>query len=390
VGIPVEYTGALLVAWTEEQRTQLPVIREKAFRNGITGLAPMSPDEIYRVEPHLGPGALGALRIRQESIICPYTTPLAFAYEAVMNGATLLLDHPVTGARPDGGVHRLQIAGDREVAARWVVNAAGLRSDEIDHLFGHRRFTVKPRRGELIVFDKLARPLVNHILLPVPTKTTKGVLVSPTVFGNVILGPTAEDLDDKTDASTSEAGLRSLWDKGRAILPALMTEEVTATYAGLRAATEHGDYQLHLDRKQRYICVGGIRSTGLTASMAIGEFVTHLVAVGGVRLREKSDWKRVHMPSLGHEGPRPHLSMDALARNPDYGRLVCHCERVSHAELVDAMHAPVPARSLDGLRRRTRCLQGRCQGFYCLAPVVGLLAQETGRSPQQLLGIDEE
>jgi glycerol-3-phosphate dehydrogenase len=385
--IAVEWTGALLVAWSEEQRAQLPLLREKAYKNGITNLQPIAADELYRAEPHLGPGALGALRIPGEAIVDPYSPPLAFAYEAVLNGVKLLLDHPVVGVHPEAGTHRIEIAGGREIVARWVVNAAGLGSDDIDRLFGHRRFTVRPRRGELIVFDKLARPLVHHVLLPVPTKTTKGVLVSPTVFGNVILGPTAEDLDDKSTAATSAHGLAALKDKGRSILPALLAEEVTATYAGLRAATEHSDYQLHVDGAQRYVCVGGIRSTGLTASLAIAEFVVQLLAESGVRFREKPKLERVRMPSLGHMEQRPHQSAEAVRERPDYGRIVCHCERVSQAELVDATRAPVPARSLDGLRRRTRCLQGRCQGFYCLANVVAVLSRESGRTPDELLAL---
>jgi glycerol-3-phosphate dehydrogenase len=388
--IAVERTGAILVAWSDEQRASLPFLREKAFRNGVTDLKPLTTDELYAREPQLGAGALGGLLIPGESIICPYTPPLAFAYEAVQNGATLLTRHPVIGARDKQGVHALAIAGDRSVHARWVVNAAGLGSDEIDALFGHRRFRVQPRRGELIVFDKLARPLLKHILLPVPTKTTKGVLVSPTVFGNVILGPTAEDLDDKTQSGTTEAGLQGLWQKGRAILPALMQEEVTATYAGLRAATEHGDYQIHVDAKQRYLCVGGIRSTGLTASLAIGEFVVHLLAEAQVRFREKPDFRRVRMPSLGQATTRPHAQAEAIARDREYGRIVCHCERVSAGEIRDAAQATIPARSLDGLRRRTRCLQGRCQGFFCLASVVTLLARESSRTPAELLALDEE
>ena len=165
-----------------------------------------------------------------------------------------------------------------QIAATYVVNAAGLRSDEVDRLFGHHGFTVTPRRGELIVFDKLARSLVSHILLPVPTARGKGVLVAPTVYGNVMLGPTADDLDDKTATGTTEAGLEALRRQGSRIMPALLDEEVTTTYAGLRAATEHADYQVELHADQGYVCVGGVRSTGLTASMAIAEHVRELMA----------------------------------------------------------------------------------------------------------------
>jgi glycerol-3-phosphate dehydrogenase len=286
-------------------------------------------------------------------------------------------------AREDKG-YRLH-AGGRDFRARWVINAAGLYSDQIDQMFGPRRFTVRPRKGELIVFDKLSRDLLRHILLPVPTATTKGVLVSPTVFGNVLLGPTAEDLEDKRDTATSENGIAALWQKGHAILPKLLEEEVTATYAGLRAATEHSDYQLHVEAGKQYVCVGGIRSTGLTASMAIAEHVANALADAGLKMQPKDRFAPVCVPPLGRLQQRPFESAEAIARNPDYGRIVCHCERVSRGEILDALRSPVPARNLDGLRRRTRCLQGRCQGFYCLPHLAALFAEHTGVPISSLL-----
>src|SRR5262249_29271001 len=155
---------------------------------------------------------------------------------------------------------------------------------EIDAMLGHSGFTVTPRRGELIVFDKLARGLLNHVLLPVPTEKTKGVLVSPTIYGNVLLGPTADDVQDKTDRSTTAAGLASLMEAGSRILPGLADYEVTATYVGLRAATEHRDYQLDAHPDQSYVCAGGIRSTGITGSLAIAEWVREALVDGGLDL----------------------------------------------------------------------------------------------------------
>jgi glycerol-3-phosphate dehydrogenase len=387
-GIPVELTGALLVAWTAEQLANLPGLKAKAAENGVTDLLDVSVETLYRIEPRLGPGALGALAIPGEGIICPYTPPLAFATEAVLNGVELKLSRPVTSVRR-GDTQWLHTP-DGDLAARFVVNAAGLGSDVVDRMFGFSRFTIRPRRGELIVYDKLARSLLTHVLLPVPTKTTKGVLVAPTVFGNVLLGPTAEDLDDRDDRSTTERGLGSLLDKGRAILPDLLEEEVTATYAGLRAATEHSDYQIHLDGPGRYVCVGGIRSTGLSASMAIAEYVVELLAKAGLALERQRDRVQMRMPYIGSTEPRPHEEAARIERGPDYGRIVCHCERVSLGEIRDAMTSPVPARSLDAVRRRTRCLQGRCQGFYCLARVASLVADGTGTSVEAALGLEPE
>jgi len=266
---------------------------------------------------------------------------------------------------------------------------AGLHGDTIDRLLGHADFTVTPRRGQLIVFDKFARRLVNHILLPVPTATTKGVLISPTVYGNVLLGPTAEDLPNKTATETTAAGLQALWQKGQAIMPTLVHEEVTATYAGLRPATEHSDYQIRLHADQRYVTVGGIRSTGISGAMGIAAYVVELLAEAGLPLTAKPEFVPVHMPNIGEAFERPYQSAALIAANPDYGHIICHCERVTLGELRAALTAPIPAQTVDGLRRRTRALQGRCQGFNCQGAVLGLLAQHTGQSPYRLAGLED-
>jgi glycerol-3-phosphate dehydrogenase len=420
-GIPVERTGALLIAWTPEQEAALPAIAEKSRQNGYLAVRPVTRADLYRREPHLGPGALAALEIPDESILCPWTTPLAYATEAVLAGVRLQLGTRVTGVngvsaaggQPDGdraggtrggsggrmrgaaggagdgaradaepggyvsagGVHVLSTSRG-ELRCRWLVNAAGLESDRIDRMLGGGGFTIRPRRGELIVFDKLARPLIRSILLPVPTAQTKGVLVAPTVYGNVLLGPTAEDIDDPGDTATTAAGLAALHSAGRVIIPDLLDEEVTATYAGLRAATEHRDYQIDVDRQRRYACVAGIRSTGLTASLGIAEYVVDRLDEAGLPLRER-DGDPAPPPVMsysGEAGRRPYQDAARIAADAEYGRIACYCERVTRGEIRDALASPLPPADTDGLRRRTRVLNGRCQGFYCAATIARLLA----------------
>ena len=288
VGIPTAKLGALLVAWSPEQREALVGIEAAARENGYGEARRVDVEELYAREPNLGPGAEGALEIPGEGIVCPFTTTLAYATEALAVGCELALNAAVTSVRPSQGGHELDTARG-PVRASHLVNAAGLRSDEVDGMLGHSGFRVTPRRGELIVFDKLARGLVNHVLLPVPTEKTKGVLVSPTIYGNLLLGPTAEDIEDKTDRSTTAGGLASLMEAGARILPALEDHEVTATYVGLRAATEHRDYQLTAHPDQRYVCAGGIRSTGITGSLAIAEWVREALAEMGLDLASTPD-----------------------------------------------------------------------------------------------------
>jgi glycerol-3-phosphate dehydrogenase len=400
-GIPVERTGALLVAWTDEELAALPGLREKAARNGYRACRLVLADEVYRQLPDLAPGALGGLSVPGESIICTWTTNLALATDAVRRGAALLLRHAVTGLGAGAAPVTVAdvVAGAQEgpawtvlhttggdVRARWVINAAGLGADHLDRMFGYDRFTVTPRRGELFVFDKPARPLAPRIVLPVPSKLGKGVLISPTIYGNVMLGPTAEDLSgddpaDRTATGTTEAGFAFLLGKGRALMPKLLDEEITATYAGLRAAIDRDDYLVEVDAQRRYVLIGGIRSTGLTAGMAIAEHVVGLLAeaslapagAGGLDLTRRTDLPEPpRMPNLGEAFPRPYADAERIVADPAYGRIVCFCERVTVGEIRDAYASTIPPAGPDGLRRRTRAMAGCCQGFFCGARIRAL------------------
>ena len=379
-GVSVEQTGAVLVAWDDEQAATLPSLVAKASANGYNRAELIDAGTVRELEPHLGDGVTGGMVVPDEHLIDPWSTPIAFATEAVANGCQLLTSLQVTGVDVGHEVTRLIGADGREVLTRFVVNAAGLHGDTLHRLFGFDGFTIRPRRGELIVFDKLARPLLGRTILPVPTSHTKGVLVAPTVFGNIMLGPTADDIDDRAATGSTRAGVDSLLQKGHRILPALLDEEVTAVYAGLRAATERSDYQLTSDADARYACLGGIRSTGLTASMALGEEAVALLASIGLTAapRPTDSPTSIRLTPLGEIDDRPYQRG---------GTIVCHCERVTLAEINSAVTSAVPARDLDGLRRRTRALAGRCQGFYCAAEVCFISAVASDRPMSEWMGM---
>ena len=369
---PLERTGALLVAWTDEQRDRFDGIRANARSVGYHAIEPMRTDEVYAAEPHLGEGVRGALLVPDEGLLDPWSIVIGLATDAVVNGATLLTSAPVTDVQRGADGYALT-AGGRIVRADWIVNAAGLHSDDVDRMLGEEGFTVTPRRGQLIVFDKLSRPLLSHVILPVPTATTKGVLVSPTVYGNLLLGPTAEDLPDRTATQTTAAGLTGLLEMGHRILPALLAEEVTATYSGLRAATEHADYCLAVVAGKRYVRLGGIRSTGISSCLALAEDAVAEMGEHGPRPTPLDNPVATPMPNLAESRPRPYADAALIARDPAFGHVVCLCERVTRGEIRDALASPVPAVDLDGIRRRTRALAGRCQGFHCGATVTELL-----------------
>jgi glycerol-3-phosphate dehydrogenase len=365
VNIGLKPVGAVLVAWTQEELDALPSLQEKAERNGYTKTRIVGPQDIYHQVRCLGPGALGGLRVPDESIICTWTTSLAMATEAVNCGSQVRFGAHVSGVEVGPESTTLTV-GEERIRARWVINAAGLGGDLIDSMFGYDRIHLHPRRGELLVFDKLAAPLTDVIILPVPSKLGKGVLVSPTIYGNVMVGPTAEDMQDRSDTATTEAGFKFLIAKGKALMPRLMSEEVTTTYAGLRAAHDRDDYLIEIDVAQRYVIAGGIRSTGLTSCMAVAGYVRELLENAGVPIVDRADLPAPpHMPTLAEHERRPFADEEMIAADPAYGRLVCFCERVSEGEIRDTFNTPVPPRTLEGLRRRTRAMNGRCQGFFC-------------------------
>lgn len=370
--IGVVRTGAILVAWDDEQAESLPGLQDKAVENGYHDSVLLSPAEVYAELPHLGEGVTGGLAVPDEAIIDAWTVPLAFVTDAVRRGAALKLSHHVSGIEV-GETQTVIKTSAGDVVARWVINAAGLGSDVIDQMFGYERIRNHPRRGELLVYDKLSAPLASKIVLAAPSKVGKGVLISPTAFGNTMLGPTAEDMTDREDTATTEEGFEFLLEKGRKIIPALLDEEVTAAYAGLRAAHNLSDYLIEVDAAQRYVVAAGIRSTGLTSAMAVSEYIVELLAETGLDLAVRDDLPAPPvMPPLGEHQQRPYQDEALITHDPAYGEVVCFCERVTKGEIRDALASPIPPSTLSGLRRRTRAMNGRCQGFFCGAEVVAM------------------
>ncbi|WP_290752022.1 NAD(P)/FAD-dependent oxidoreductase [Amaricoccus sp.] len=373
MNLPLVETGALVVAWSAEDAARLAGIRDLAHRNGTGDARLVAPDELLDREPHLARDARGAVLIPGEGIVDPWSAPLAYLTQAVRHGARLVTRAGLAAARPAGAGWRLSTpAGEFE--ARIVVNAAGLFGDEVERLRGaDPGFTIRPRKGQFLVFDKPARRLANAILLKVPTERTKGVLVAPTIFGNLLLGPTAEDQEDRRRAPCDEAVLRAIRAEGERMIPALAGETVTACFAGLRPATEHRDYVLKVD-PAGWITVGGIRSTGLSAALGLGEWAA---GQGGRLLGDARpappddalDWPE--MPNLSASAPRPY-------QLPGRAPIACHCEWVTEREVAAALASEIPPGTLGGLKRRTRLMLGRCQGFGCAGAAARLAPHLAG------------
>ncbi len=362
LGLPLLKSGAMVLAWDDVQLAKLEELIAKAHQNGVMDVAMRSRAEILTQEPQLASHLIGGFVVPGEYLIDPWASAHAYILQALANGAELYREHEVLSGQFDGDKWSIETTKGA-VRSKQVINCAGLYGDVIDQrLLGKSSFTIKPRKGQFVVFDKPASDLVDAVILPVPTATTKGVVIFRTIFGNLAVGPTAEEQVSRTDASTEADTLEELRAKGIEILPALEKYEVTAVYAGLRPATEFQDYQINQDVAQNYITVGGIRSTGLSAALGIARHVTLMNTKA-----EFSD-KPITAPIC----PSPDRLSNYHPRDwqsPDHGGIICHCELVTRREIEAALNGPMPPATLQGLKRRTRVCMGRCQGFYCTGPL---------------------
>lgn len=367
LGLPTLRTGALVLAWDRQQLAELPALVEKAHRNGVTDVRMLGVEEIRRREPQLAKSIHGGFEVPGESLIDPWATAHAYVLQALLNGAVLWRGAEVLGGRFSGDGWTLETSKG-ETRAKRIINCAGLYGDIVDErLLGHKSFTITPRKGQFLVFDKSASDLVSAIILPVPTKITKGVVLCRTLFGNVLVGPTAEDQPSRSDTSTERETLMALHGKAIELLPALANCEVTAAYAGLRPASQFQDYQIGLDEERAYVGVGAIRSTGLSAALGIARYVAGLFPRQSYARGPIADPAIPEPDRLSNYHPR---DWEAAG----HGGIVCHCELVTRREIEAALAGPMPPATLQGLKRRTRVTMGRCQGFYCTAELARITA----------------
>lgn len=364
--LPLRKTGAIVVAWTKEEVAKLPQILSQAHANGVEGVRLMSADEIRQREPELSASVAAGIDVPGESIIDPWSAPLAYALQGIANGGVVKRGAEViSGTLTENKWLLTTTVG--VISASVVINCAGNYGDIVEAIARPSPFMIRPRKGQFVVFDKSAFKLARSIILPVPNEKTKGVVVCQTAFGNLIVGPTAEDQEDRRVATVEEATLGALVGEGQRILPRLEEHRITAVYAGLRPATQFKDYQIEALFGQRWITVSGIRSTGLTSSLGIGRYVSQLYQENFARLTKLNDVLWTPVPNLAEDCPRPY-------QQPGRSDVVCHCELVTQDEIETALEGPLRVTTLGGLRRRTRCMMGRCQGFYCSRRVAQITA----------------
>lgn len=379
--VPYKQTGSFVVAFGPEQEKTLRRLYENGTVNGVPGLEILSGDEAREMEPNLSPEITAALHAPSAAIVSPWEFALAMAENAVQNGADLHLETRVTGLAPtEGGWKIATTKGDFE--ARFVVNAAGVDAGRVHAMAAPENFVTRPCRGEYYLLDKSAGSTVGRVIFQCPTAAGKGVLVAPTVHGNLIVGPNAQDVADSADTATTAMGLAQVAQSARKSVPGVDLSACIRNFAGIRANTDRPDFVIQW-AAPGLLDLAGMKSPGLSAAAAVGEEAAALLQRAGLVLKEKENpvttRKRIRFKELPGEEKAV-----LIAREPSYGRVICRCERVTEGEIIAACHTAIPPRSIDGVKRRVGAGMGRCQGGFCGPRVMEILSRELGKSPLEI------
>ncbi|MFH0992909.1 MAG: NAD(P)/FAD-dependent oxidoreductase [bacterium] len=386
--VPYRNNGSLILAFSESDLPRLAALKEQGERNGVEGLRLLSAVEAKELEPNLNAGVVGALLAPSGAIVDPFELTIAQAEIAYVNGVDFIFDAEVSAIRKTTtGFLVTTNRGDYE--AKVVVNCAGVRADELNNLVSARKLSITARKGEYCLFDKQVGNLVEHTIFQMPTPFGKGVLVTPTAEGNLLIGPTAVDVADKDDVSTTASGLAEVIKKARQSIVNVPTGFIITAFAGLRATERNGDFIIgEAPDVPGFFNAAGIESPGLTSAPAIGEHLATSIAAG-LNLVLKHNPIRKRTGTIRFEPLSAERKAAIIRDNPDYGKIICRCELVTAAEIRDAIRRPLGATTIDGVKRRARAGSGRCQGGFCSPKVMAILAEELGIDPLDIVKSDQ-
>ncbi len=378
LGFPFERCGILVAATHPDELPAIEHLREQGIANGIRNLELCSRERMLELEPKLSPETCGGLYAPDGGIVESYRYVFALVENARANGTELLTGFEAVRATRSDGIWTVYAADGRSIRCRYAVNAAGLYADAVSAAFGAEQFTIKPRKGEYFLLDRLAAGHPSRVVFPVPNIVSKGMLVIPTVEGTTLIGPTADSGEDKGDLATTQGHLDRIVASARNLVPLVSEMDAITSFAGLRPVLGEDFLIAPSDLAEGLVQVAGIQSPGLTASPAIAEYVRDILAGLSLDLVEKADWNPRTDPPVRARLLDPERRAELVARDGAHGHIVCRCEEVSEAEIVEAIRHG--HRTLDGIKFYTRAQMGRCQGGFCTYRIVRILMRETGMS----------
>ena len=376
--VPYKNNGSLVVAFSAEEMEHLNVLYNRGVANGVPELKILSKEELLELEPNLNPDSFGALYAPTAGIVCPYELTIAATECAVTNGVEFIRNCEVTAFETNADSIALETTQGR-IEAKYIINAAGVYSDEIARMAGDDTISITARKGEYFLLDRATGSLVSHTIFQCPSKMGKGILVSPTVDGNLLMGPTAEDIDDKSNVNTTNSGLNDVKKYAVKSVPSVNARNAITSFTGLRAHAAAHEFIIGVSEKNsRLINAAGIESPGLTSAPAIAEYIGDIVKSVFGELEVKADYDNTREAPVRFRHMSDEERAELIKKNSAYGRIICRCETITEGEIIDAIKAPAGARDVDGVKRRTRAGMGRCQGGFCGSKVVEILARELG------------
>lgn len=375
--------GSVVVCFDQEGIEKLEELKRQGIENGVKGLEILTGEDCRRLEPHLSEQVAALLHVPSGGIVCPFELTIAMGENAAANGAEFFFEREVTGIRPSENGYEVETTAGT-MRTRAVVNAAGVYADVFHNMVSSHKIRITPRRGQYCLMDKQAGDYVDRTVFQLPTRYGKGVLVTPTVHGNLMVGPTAEDIEEKEGSCTTREGLSEVLEKAALSVESVPQRMIITSFAGLRAHGDQGDFVIgEPEDAPFFFDAACMESPGLSASPAVG---VHIAALAGERLglEQKTDFKPERKGIRRFADMSPEEKQEAVRRNPAYGNVICRCETVTEAEIVDAVRRPLGARSLDGIKRRTRSSMGRCQGGFCTPKVTEILMRELGLDYEEI------
>lgn len=377
LGVKYRNNGSLVIGFHEEDRKVLEDLLRRGNANEVQGLRILEREELFSLEPNLSRDVLCALYAPTGSIVCPYELTIASIGNAMDNGADLKLDFEACAIEDTGDCYTVRSKSGDAIEAEYVINAAGIYSDAVARMIGDDSFTVHARRGEYILLDKECGSMLSHTVFRTPSKMGKGILVSPTVDGNLITGPTSVDIEDKEDHATTAEGLASVILQSNENTVGVPFGKSITSFCGLRAVGSTGDFIINSPRP-RFVNVAGIESPGLSSAPAIAEYVLELLQSIGLKTEKNPNFNPHRAAMHAFREASIEEKNAIIQKEPSYGHIICRCETVSEGEILNAIRQNPRPRDLDGVKRRTRAQMGRCQGGFCSPYIVELLAEELG------------
>jgi len=374
--VPFKRIGSMVIALQEDEFATLSKLYEQGVRNGVPGIKILQQKELRNIEPNISDHALGALYAPTCGIVGPWELAIALAENAADNGVEILLNTRVENIKKLENEYILY-TNNRIISAKRVVNCAGLHADEINDMVATPSFQIMPRRGEYNIMDKSVGKLVNTVVFQCPSKLGKGVLIAPTVHGNLLIGPNSEDILEKNNFETTKDGLKHIFDTAARSVKKVSASTIITAFTGLRARCERDDFIIEeATDAVGFINVAGIESPGLTAAPAIADYVLDIIKGMNVDMVAKTDFVEKRRPVIRFNELTNDEKEKIIEKDSSYGKIICRCENITEGEIVDAIHRNVGARTLDSVKRRVRPGSGRCQGGFCSPRVMEILARE--------------